>query len=85
MAEKDSSDDCRLALGQLADHIDALVHELGELLGNPHSIAANAGSAVDESTQSHKVRADERQERGHRTMSSEAAGFSRWSPMPGSR
>jgi hypothetical protein len=29
-----------LATGPLADHVDALAHELGELLGNPHLIAA---------------------------------------------
>ena len=31
-----------LADGPLAGHIDTLAHELGELLGNPHLIAAPA-------------------------------------------
>jgi len=34
-----------LATGPLADHVDALAHELGELLGNPHLIAAPVPSA----------------------------------------
>jgi hypothetical protein len=34
-----------LATGPLADHVDALAHELGELLGNPHLIAASVPSA----------------------------------------
>lgn len=33
---------------------------------------------ADESTQPHKVRADDRQARGHRAMSSDVAGASRW-------
>jgi len=34
-----------LATGPLADHVDALAHELGELLGNPHLIAVPVPSA----------------------------------------
>src|SRR4051812_45889794 len=34
-----------LATGPLADHVDALAHELGELLGNPHLSAAPVPSA----------------------------------------
>jgi hypothetical protein len=33
------------AVEPLADHIDAIVHELSELLGNPHLIAAPVPSA----------------------------------------
>jgi hypothetical protein len=32
--------DDSIAVGPLADHVDAIVHELSELLGNPHVIAA---------------------------------------------
>src|SRR5215216_6010404 len=32
--------DGTLGVGPLADHIDAIVHELSELLGKPHPIAA---------------------------------------------
>ena len=133
---------------QRSDDIDAIVHELNELLGNPHLIAASVPNArstfashelgpvldpaglvigftddesmrphmgrlrsrfllgsspprvlplaierevscepdpiagvivfADESTQPHKVRADDRQARGHRAMSSEVAGASLW-------
>jgi hypothetical protein len=34
-----------LATGPLADHVDAIAYELGELLGNPHLIAAPVPSA----------------------------------------
>ena len=34
-----------LANGPLADHVDTIAHELGELLGNPHLIAAPVPSA----------------------------------------
>jgi hypothetical protein len=33
------------AIGPLADHVDAIVHELSELLGEPHRIAAPVPSA----------------------------------------
>jgi hypothetical protein len=33
------------AIEPLADHIDAIVHELSELLGNPHLVAAPVPSA----------------------------------------
>jgi hypothetical protein len=32
--------DDTIAVGPLADHVDAIVHDLSELLGNPHLIAA---------------------------------------------
>jgi len=34
-----------LAAGPLADHVDAIVHELSELLGNLHLLAAPVPSA----------------------------------------
>jgi hypothetical protein len=34
-----------LTAGPLVDHVDAIVHELSELLGNPHLIAAPVPSA----------------------------------------
>jgi hypothetical protein len=37
--------DGAIAAGPLADHVDAIVHELTELLGNPHLIDAPAPSA----------------------------------------
>ena len=40
-----SIDDGALAIGPLADDIDAIVHELSELLGNPHLIASPVPSA----------------------------------------
>ena len=48
-----------LAAGPLADHVDAIVHELSELLGNPHLIAAPVPSARpsyddDEPTEIHE-------------------------------
>lgn len=33
------------AIGPLADHVDAIVHALSELLGEPHPIAAPVPSA----------------------------------------
>jgi hypothetical protein len=53
--------DGALAVGPLADHIDAIVHELGELLGDPHLIGERVPNpdelviafADDESTQPH--------------------------------
>jgi len=41
----DDGDGGALAVGPLADDIDAIVHELSELLGNPHLIAAPVPSA----------------------------------------
>jgi hypothetical protein len=35
-------------IGQLGDHIDAVVHELAELLGDPHALAASDAAAPDE-------------------------------------
>jgi hypothetical protein len=40
----DDGVDGALAIGSLADDIDAIVHELSELLGNPHLIAAPLSS-----------------------------------------
>jgi hypothetical protein len=37
--------DDTIAVGPLADHVDAIVHELSELLGEPHLIAAPVPSA----------------------------------------
>jgi hypothetical protein len=34
-----------LAAGPLADHVDAIVHELSELLGNVHLLVASVPSA----------------------------------------
>ena len=37
--------DGAIAAGPLGDHVDTIAHELGELLGNPHLIAASVPSA----------------------------------------
>jgi hypothetical protein len=44
-------DDARAALiHQLGDHVDAIVHELTELLGNPQAIVAPEAFAPDHET-----------------------------------
>jgi len=50
----------------------------GEALRGPDPIVGLIVFAADESTQPHKVRADDRQARGHRAMSSDVAGASLW-------
>lgn len=94
--------DDAIAAGPLGDHVDAVVHGLTELLGDPRTLAGPDGGGSDDrvvdeatharvqpyrpvrhppdfsTTAAEQARVDDRQARGHRVMSRECAGASRW-------